>query len=237
MLKVEDVFRSLSLGHLSNLAMATENPGEGQIREKDQNKLIGYMNDCLTALYSRFCLSEKSVIISQYDHITNYHLDYRFAQTNENRPAANVAYILDLPGEPFMDDAINILKVEDDRGCILPLNQNDDSRSVFTPYPTILNIPNPVQDTPVHVTYQAKHARLELGVTSSEIIIPSVLEDALKYYVAAKVFTAMNSQENMAVGQNHLSMYEAICSGVEAKSHADISKVNHGGKFYERGFR
>lgn len=236
MLIVEDVFRTLAQGHLSNLAMATEAETDGLIREKDRNKLVGYMNTGLLRIYSRFCLLEKVLMMQQYEHITQYHLDKRYAMFNEDRPAENSPYILDLPNEPFLDDAIKILSVYDKEGTELPVNDGNNPLSVFTPYPTTLQVPNPVDETPMSLVYQAAHPKLALNVFNSEIFIPLVLEEALLSFVASQVFSHMNTQEGTAKGQEHLANYELVCAQVEGKSHADISAPDNDEKFSARGF-
>jgi hypothetical protein len=108
-MNVDQLFQNLSYGELSNLSMGVE--GEGAIEEKHQPKIILHANEGLLRLYTRFLLLEKDVLIEQVEHITNYHLLKRFAESNWNPEEEPYAYIKDLGREPFEEDVIKILSV------------------------------------------------------------------------------------------------------------------------------
>lgn len=234
MMLVSDAFKRLSYGLLSNLSMS--NDGSGEIADNSKNKLVGYMNDALDRLYTRFCLLEREVMLRQYLHITQYHLDKRFAVENPDRPSSNYPYILDLPAEPFSDDAVKILEVYDEAGCRLPLNDADDFTSLFTPYPTTLQVPNPKDGRPLSVRYQAIHPTLEFGAYTTEIKLPAILESPFLTLVAHFVFSHMNSAESTVKGQEHFATYERLCAEIEGKGNAEISGPSTSNKFQVRGF-
>jgi hypothetical protein len=234
MLTVADLFKKLSYGHLSNLAMC--DGGTGEIRLSDQNKVINYINEGLLRLYSRFALSEKDVVILQYGHITNYHLDKRFAVNNPDRLPTHLPYILDLPNERFSDNVIKILGVTDALGIVIPLNNENCADSVYTPYPTILQVPAPQEGTPLNVVYQAAHTKLEYGVKEAEIIIPSVLENALMCMVAYQAYSYMNTQEASSKAAEHMTMYANICAEVAEQGHASILGSANVHKFNQKGW-
>lgn len=231
---VADLFKSLAYGHLSNLALATAVVGE--IRTADQNKIINYLNEGLLRLYSRFNLLEREVMIQQYGHITNYHLDKRFATFNTQRISKHLPYILDLPNEPFEDDVIKILAVYDIGGNQLTLNNENAEYSLFTPYPTTLQVPLPQHDHPLSIQYQAAHTKLPYSVKESEVVIPSVLENALLSFVAHLTYSHMNTAEAANMASSHMAMYEAICQEVEAQGNASINNVSSRHKFNKNGW-
>lgn len=234
-MKVDEIFTRLSIGYLSNLSMTTE--GSGTINTvNNKNKIIGYINEALTRIYSRFAILEREVLIQQYIHITNYHLDKRFAVNNPDRPVDNFPYILDLPAEPFSDDAIKILVVRDYEGYELPLNDDTRSNSLFTPYPTILQIPNPDVGQIISCVYQALHEKLTFGVFDAEIAIPVVLEEALLSKVASYVYRDIATQESTVKGQEHGLNYESICIEIEQRDHASITSLRNNTKFNRNGF-
>lgn len=233
-MKVEDLFKQLSHGELRNLSMANE--GNGTIRTSDIPALTDYTNDGLTSLYTRFCLRERDLLIEQKIHITNYHLLSRFSASNPDREPTDYGYIIDLPNDPYMDDAIKILAVFDQNGRERPLNDSEHLMSFFTPYPTVLQIPAPVGGEPIGVHYQAKHPVLEYGVLTSTIDLPAVLQPALKSYVAHKVYLHMNTQENSAKAQEHFASYEAICVQVEGKDAANMSSSTTNTNFERNGW-
>lgn len=234
MLTVADIFKVLSYGQLSNLSLA--NSGTGEIKLTEQNKVIVALNEALTRLYSRFALLEKDVVLLQQGHITNYHLDKRYALFNAERTPNHYPYILDLPGEMFDNDAIRILAVHDALGNKLVLNNENVADSVYTPYPTILQVPCPQHDVPLSVQYQAKHPKLQYSVLQGEVIIPAVLEGALLAATAYSVFTNMNTQESTGKAAEHMALYEAICTDVERQGTASTHASSNVNKFDLKGW-
>lgn len=231
---VGNLLKLLSYGHLSNLSMATATPGE--IRVSDRNKIISYLNEGLLRLYSRFNLLERELMLNQYGHITNYHLDKRFANFNPQRLSQHLPYILDLPNEQFNDDVIKVLAVYDIGGNRLALNDENAAYSVFTPYPTTLQVPLPQEGHPLSVQYQARHPELPYSVLETEVIIPSVLENALLSFVAYLTYFHMNTQESANMATGHLSMYEGVCVEVENQGNASITNMANRHKFNKNGW-
>ena len=68
-MKLPDLYRELSYGELSNLALGVE--GSGAIAEEHQPRIVQFANEALLKLYSRFILKESTLIISAYEHITH----------------------------------------------------------------------------------------------------------------------------------------------------------------------
>jgi hypothetical protein len=231
---VSDYFTKLSYGPLSNLSLSGE--GAGTIVEAQQNKIIGYLNDGLQRIYTRFTLREREVLIEQHAHITFYHLDKRYAKENLVRPPENIPYILDLPDEPFEDDVLRVLSVVDEFSMERLNITEDNVCKVFTPFPNIIQVPFPEQDRPLSVVYQANHRRLEFGVTNAEIFLPAVLEPALVSLVAAQVYSSMNTQESNAKGREHMNDYELLVQGLESKGTTGIEVPPHLQTFEQRGF-
>ncbi|QWY83539.1 putative tail protein [Rhizobium phage RHph_X2_28B] len=228
-----DLFKRLSLGELSNLSLG--NDGAGTIDEGNYDKLIGYTNDALQKLFTRFILKENSLILELQAHITNYHLIPRFAQSSQDN-AKDIQYIMDLHCAPFKGDLIKILEVFDAYGCRKVLNDAESYGSLFTPQPHVLQVPNPVQGEPLSVSYQASHKVLSSAELHDQIEIPSYMENLLRTYVAYKVYCDMNGQENIVKGQEYLAAYEAGCTDIETKDlvNGTISTTNT--KFAKRGW-
>jgi len=233
-MKIVELFRRLSYGELSNLAIA--NP-DGTLVEEKHPQITQYVNEGLLRLYSRFILEEKVLLIEQYEHITSYHLKNRFAES----AGADIAYpyIKDMPDEPFLGDVIRILSVSDENGVAKILNDKDDSNSFFTPQPDILQIPNPIEGQPLSITYQARHWTLDdrIGkILKQEIDVPFFLESALQSYVAYKVYSDMNGVENIGKSQEKLAAYEQICIETEMKDLINQSFHTSHTKLEQRGF-
>lgn len=233
-MNVAKLFSQLSYGELSNLSMGLN--GAGTIQEPDQPKVITYANEALIRLYSRFNLREKDVLVEMVEHITNYHLISRFAETKYDPDIEPYPYIKDLPLEPFADDVIKVLAVYNSFGRELPLNDPESCDSVFTPQANVLQVPKPVAGQALSVHYQAKHPVLSESDQEQEILLPDVLIGALTAFIAYKVHSHMNTQEASAKAQEHLSIYESIVESVKDSDTASTSISSTNSRFHKRGW-
>lgn len=241
-MKVEELFRRLSYGELSNLAVGTE--GSGAIEEAKYPQIILYANEGLKRLFTRFMLREKDVMIEMVSHITNYHLRKKFAETTGSDTPW--PYIKDLPDEPFEEDVVKILGVYDSMGRKLPLNDMEDKTSLFTPQPDILQVPDPKAGQALGIAYQAYHRPLFHGaeggtvdqetVLEQEIEIPQFLEGALQSYVAYKVYSHINGQENQMKSQEFLGTFTEICIEIEDRDLVNSTYHTSHSKLEQRGF-
>jgi hypothetical protein len=231
-MEIEELFSRLSFGELSNLSLGNE--GRGSLKEEDIPKVMSHTNEGLLRIYSRFLLSAKQLLIEQVRHITNYHLIVKYAESSGSN--ADWLYIKDLPDEKFQGDVIRVLEVYDSVGREFVLNDTDDPQSLFTPAPQLLQVPDPKAGRSLGVQYQARHVNLEADDLSQEIIIPFVLEGALQAFVAYKILSHMNGQENQLKGQEYLATYEGICMDVEARDLVNTSFSTSHHKLEERGF-
>ena len=232
-MNIEDLFRNLSLGELSNLALSGE--GSGTILENYRQKIILYANDALTRLHTRFPLRTKYVLIEMYAHITNYHLLPRFAR-NTTPKVETYTYILDLPLEPFVDEVLQVEWVFDSYGCLLPLNDAGNPCSLFTPQNKVIQIPNPVAGTALNVVYRTKHDELDFTKLDQPIVLPDTLHSAFTAYIAYKVYSHMNTAEASNKAQEHLAFYESVCAEVQEHDtvNATISTTNQ--RFESKGW-
>jgi hypothetical protein len=233
-MKLSDLFKSLSYGELSNLAMAAE--GNGSIVTADQPKLVLHANEGLLKLYTRFILKEKDVVIQTVDHITNYHFLKKYALSVYQVGQIEYPYIQDLVAEPFQEDMIKILAVYNDCGQELPLNDDERLSSLFTPQARVLQVPRAVTGIGLSVLYQARHMPLTLGELEAEIELPDVLHSALSAYIAYKVYTNMNTAESTAKAQEHLGNYEGTCLEAETKDLLSTSISTTNSRFKKRGW-
>jgi len=237
-MKVIELFRQLSYGELSNLSISDS--GSGSIIKDKQPQLIHYINDGLLALFTKFILSEKSLLVEQAAHITNYHMRRRFTETSGSD--VDWPYIKDLPNEPFEEDLIKILEVYRADGFKFPLNDTANPYSLFTPQPNILQVPYPAAGDELAVIYQAHHPKLDDRIDGPNnlvdqlIDIPVYLENALQLFVAGKVFSHMNGPENIMKGQEYQAGYEADCSLVDENDLANQTTSTSHQKLEQRGF-
>lgn len=211
-MNVAKLFHDLSVGPLSNIALALE--GSGEIASEKQSKVIKYTNDALLRLYTRFVLKENDVLIELEDHITNYHLLSRFAESEYPESGEDYPYIKDLGREAFENDVLKIMAIYDSLGNPLPLNDVGRGGSYFTPQGNVLQVPRPISGMAISVLYQAKHAEIDADsptLLQTEITLPVALEEALLSYVSYKIFSEINTQEANVKAQEHMTMYTELC--------------------------
>lgn len=234
-MNINDLFASLSYGELSNLAMSNE--GSGVIRSQDQPKVLNAANEALLLLHSKFVLSSKDIWIELRKHITYYHFDVRFAESNVLTSAENDFYIKDLISDPFIGDVIKVLNVFDEYEFELPLNDVEHPQSVFTPQPRMLQVPNPTEGALYNVVYQAKHPLLVLTENlDQEIDLPDVLHAALRAYISYRVYSSINTQEATVKSAEHLGNYEGICQNAVDYDLVNTSSYTTNIKFHRNGW-
>lgn len=233
-MNLRSLLSDLAYGELSNLAMATDLPGS--IRDVDQPKVCRFINDGLHRLYSLFNLKERNVVIEQVDHITYYHLLTKFAESNMDSKE-EIKYIKDRQHEPFGDDVIRILEVRNEHGQLMPLNDMNHPRSLFTPQVNLtLQVPHPIEGMPLVITYQAKHSDVTLDKMENAILLPEVLHVPLRCHVAYQVYTSMNTQEATAKAMEYLTRFDTLCSDVQERDTVTSSIVSRNTTFEQRGF-
>lgn len=234
-MRTQELLERLSHGPFSNLSIG--NDGDGTIKPDKIAAIIGYANDGLTRLYTRFTLSEKELILELKEEITSYRLHSKYAYSKFVVGQTFEPYILDADHDKFEDDLIRVLTVHRTGHGRLPLNDTGVIGSLYTPMVDVLQVPDPWPGVPLFVTYQAKHPKLLVGgISTSEIDLPTVLEDALMSYVAHKAFSFMNGKEHVSRAADLLSAYENICAEVKEHDLVSASLSNTNTKFQSRGF-
>ena len=203
---VTELYRRLALGELSNLALAEG----GVIADDKKATVILHANEALNHLHIRFLLKEATIIVEQSTDRTNYPLDSRYAMTNVD-PGNTLPRFLNDLSKPFTDDVIKVMSVYNSAGDKLPMNDPNAFNSVFTPLPAVLQVPHPSEDQPLGVIYQAAHPKLLTSSPAQVLELPEFFAGALTAYIAYKVFSQMNTQENTAKASEHLRTYESIC--------------------------
>lgn len=233
-MNLNELYRRLSFGELSNLSISSE--GSGSIINDKQPTVVLLANEGLQELSKRFVLRDKLLLVEQQEGLTNYRLEPMYSVQNSETSGVGHPYIVDSEDEPFNDAVLKILHVYDSCGRELPINDRDNFWSVFTPQNNVLQVPNPQAGLPLSVNYQT-FVKPILGVDLEETIdIPMVLEKALTSYIAGHILGNMNTQESNAKSQEHLLRFEAICAEAEDKDLLSISSSSTNTKFQKRGW-
>lgn len=250
-MNLEELYCSLSVGVLKNLAMS--NDGDGTIIEKHKKSVLLAANQALTRLHSRFLLSEKYVIVEQQEGRTFYHLLKPFSVSGHDPNVIDVPYIMDSLVEPFQQDVARIFSITDENGCTVPLNDSGKCRSAYTPKPETIQYDYPIAGQPLVVTYQALHPKLcyftggednkdveanyDLNnETANIIMLPENLHEAMFAYIGYVIYNGINTGEAKGIAAEHKATYEELCTIHENRDLGSESMSKTNTKFHERGF-
>jgi hypothetical protein len=231
---LEDLYQRLSYGELNNLSMGAD--GNGSVLESAQPRIVMYANEALVRLYTTFVLRTNSLILTPLEYVTHYHLKKRFAYSERAKGREDYYYIQDLDDEPFQEDVIKVLEVFDALGTMVPLNDSEQSHSIFTPQAQMLQIPHVWDGQVLSLLYQASHPRLNQADPHSIIDLPEVLHGALTSYIAHMVYSHMNTVESTAKSQEHLAKFTSICTDVIEKDLVATSILQSNSLFRKRGW-
>ena len=231
---LQEFLARLSYGPLSNLALGSD--GSGVIAPAQVTRLTRLTEQGLLALYGRFVLQSKELLIRASRSRTSYPLIRAHALSD---PTIGIdKFIIDTPAVPFQGDVLRVLQVFDEYGCERALNDTGNETGVFTPAPDILQLPLDPGGTRAvdgySVLYQARHPALT--GENPPLLVPDSLLSALEANVAYHVFTAMNGQEHSAKGAEWLSRYEMLCAEVEGRDLVSSSVTTTHSKLHDRGF-
>ena len=231
-MKISELFRRLSIGELSNLALA--NDGNGEIIDAKKPAILLHANNGLDRLHTRFLLRPKELRIQTFLAPNIY------ALRPENVITQAGGFILDDESEPFTGGVLKILEVQDVAGNSYPLNTAGDRWSLHTLLPDKLRIPFELTPQVLHVTYQAAAENLTLDpndpADDPEFDLPEVLEPALTAFIAGEMYGAMNGKEHAAIAAGHRSRFEEICIEVEMRDMVSTSWSGKSSKFAQRGW-
>lgn len=233
-MKLSELFNRLSLGVLSNLAIGGE--GSGSIPPNSQSKVAMHVGNSLIALYGRFNLLEREMVVRIYETVDTYRFEKKFADMD---PTVGPKYIEDTIDNIFTEDVFKILGIFNEQGEEIPMNDPGNPESLYTPNSASLLVPMPVTGDVYHLLYQAKHPKIISAIPvnlAQDILLPEILVPALEAHVAYQVLSPMNGQEQAVKAAEHLARYEMLCLEAETKDQVTTSLVQTHTKLDDRGF-
>lgn len=232
MATLNNILTDLSHGVLSNMHLGSS--GDGSIAEKHLPKVMLYINDGLTKLYSKFALRRKSMVITVDAGNTEFPLrtgadDFLKVIGVEKYGADGKYHTV-----PFNDSAANLVTVD----SMYPGVATQVLGGVFTPAIGILQVPvNETQATTYKVHYQARHPTVEVGdLGSSEIDLPDTLYEALTMYVAYRAYMGINTQEAIATASAYLGQYNQSCADAVTADTVTQSQSHTNTRFHNNGW-
>lgn len=204
-MKLSEIFEQLTYGELSQLNIGGVE--QGAINETNYKNVVGHINLGLTALYKRFPLQRSKVDVPLLPGIVDYQLT--------------------------VTDLIKIESVYTDAGFELPLNNEAEKYSVFTPtflrmslHPDFVaqgpDLPDDYKTTGLSVVYRSNHAKIVVGVnfnpTAYEVYLPDSHLEALLFYVASRVNNPIGMVNEFNAGNSYAAKYENECQRLETQN-------------------
>lgn len=236
-MKLSEVFEMLQYGELANVSVSGNIDEEVDIRTEDYPLLISHINLALTDLHTKFNLKEKEVVIQQYADIPYYELDSKYAVTN-TESSEEIKYIVDNVYSPFIDDVLRINAAFDEKGCELPINDENQCNSIFLNSYKRIQVPYPNPENAIWLTYRANHEKLSMSNPDldADVNIPAYCVEALLSYVASRVHSQRTAQDAQGLSVNLMAKYQMICDQIEEKNVLHNSPSNTNFKLGERGW-
>ena len=236
-MKLSEVFEMLQYGELANVSMSGDIDEPSGIRVEDYPTLISHINLALTDLHTKFNLKEREVVIQQYDEISFYNLESKYAVSNSDS-LEPIKYIIDSEDNLFNDDIIRINSIYDEGGNELPINDENADNSIYLNSYKRIQIVQPVSENSIFILYRANHNKLDSKNPdlNAEVELPAYCIEALLSYVASRVHSQRTSQEAQATAVNLMSKYNMICTQLEEKNVLYNSPSNTNFKLGDRGW-
>lgn len=256
------IMTDLFTGSLFNMADSFVDT-EGNLLESKLPVLWQYLNDGLTRIYTTHRLKVDEVFLASYEGRSEYPItsEHFMAEMDAFIGSSSYEkYLYKRIDQPWQNDLIQILQVTDHLGQILPMNDSNDPRSVFTPQYNVLQIPihpdrqyaqywdsnkgkmispsNPLEegyDQRQHgmvytVQYQCRHP--EIVNQEDEVTLPDHLWDALYSYIAYKFYSAMNSDSAPGMFQEYQLRLQELKSESLVQPESSLLDT----RFNDRGF-
>lgn len=208
-MKLSTIFEHLNYGEFSRIMEGDK--VNGQIPEASYREVISFINLGVQELYARFGLSSKVLILSPVTDKTTYELIPANATSNGGTE------ILD-DDEPYTIEMLSIVAVYDESGCELPLNNRNDTDSLFTPRHLVLQVPNPKTGNSIMVEYKATVPVMPVETTNlnTDIDLPEFLIKALLYFVGSRKHFNVMQLNGATQGRDYFSLFEEECRKISA---------------------
>lgn len=222
-MKLSEIFTQLTHGELSQISFGGGEAGE--INEKNYEKVVSHINLGMLALYKRFSLKERTLLLVLQPGRYTYPLHSAYCQSNPRSKEA-VKYIQDA-GDPFLDDILKVEQVRSASGQEFGLNDSEDLYAIKTPSAGVLRVPASVVEqslsipekfrtSTLEVTYRASHRVIDTSAASFDpltydVELPYTHLEPLLLYVASRVNNPMGMTNEFHAGNSYAAKYEQAC--------------------------
>lgn len=221
-MKLQAILDQFRFGELAQLSIGGQDVGV--FNDKNYGNIVPHVNMGLTALFTRFPIRERNLIIEIQPNKSEYLLDKAFAESN-TKSREPVRYIQDTSDDPFENDVIKVEEVYTDTGVAYRIN--DGSRhAITTPSTNILklpkNVPVELKTDTLDVIYRANHPEIVVGLGYFDpervnVYLPATYLEALVYFVASRMHNPVGMVNDFNAGNNYYMKYENACREIESK--------------------
>lgn len=232
-MRISDLYSKLALKELQGTAYLDES---GNLLDSKKDTILAFANDGLDRLFTMFPMKEKKTFIKMNSDINTYKLTIPYTVSARATYPNNPHYIIDNDFAPYTEDLVKITALLDEHGHRITINDMHSLNGITTPFYNTLVIPNPVDDSPLVVFYQALHDRLPSGNPDYVIDIPRTLEEALTAFIGSAVFSALNTEGSQNRAQQLMTYFQMLCSNAGQDDLLSTSSSSTNIKFSNRGF-
>jgi hypothetical protein len=233
-MRLSKIFEHLTHNTLSNLSIGHDDIGE--VAPDKYPKLITLVNAGMIDLYTRFALRTRDITLQLSDGQNIYPLTTDYAESNLQ--SVETKYILDGTSVySFNDDIISIDEVYNEIGDLVPLNNLNDSTSVFTPSPSVIQVPYTDRENVLILVYRALPDDISVGVidpSQEEVELPMHFLEAITSFVAWKMYTPIDGADNPK-GRIHQGNYLAAIQLIE-RTNTGIEDIFTNTRFEDNGW-
>lgn len=217
---LQDIFDQLVSGEFRKHALGGSRSASKTISPDDYYVVIPAINLSILELHKRLPLRVDSVTVKEYTNVTMYVLEPKYAESNSS--SEPYKYILDSRYMPFKGRVLTIDHVFDMGGHELPLNDNNDLHSLYTPRHNVVQHPYPREGYTFDVKYRTCidpiPVKLEIDPILVDIDIPEFAMTPLLAHIQSRVDIGMIRGENIQADVQALMRFETACQLIEKQS-------------------
>ncbi len=239
-MNVGEFFTLLSYGELSNLIIGGE--GSGEIPAEHHSRILTLTQHALKGLYSRFAHKIDYVTLRQVEGLHRYDIRKTHAVTDATVGNTSERYLIDSALEPFPGEVVKIVSVRpihEEYGLqkdLLINDVSDESELKALSYDQLYFV-NPEAGKEFLLEVQLNHPKLTIPANRDEdILLAPVLESALSYKVASRIYSSMNGAENISKAAILDAQYEGVCNLVTLEDLLQVGSTNQGDRFQMGGW-
>ena len=228
MLLLSELYRQLR-----DVELFYEPVGTRELNERDYEIINSYVSGALDYMYSRFPLKTQDLILSPLAGKTDYLIGSKFAVSNT--ASSETKYIQDSSMKPFTDDWLLLLDCYDEMGRQIPVNNQNRLDGIMTLAYNLIQVPMPLTDRQLELTYQAKHPKLT-GKMDQELEISPALIPAIAQYIAYRRLAAKSDERSIQQSINYYQQFQASVDGLLSANMLNTDNRTTTDQFCTRGW-